>query len=149
MNLAEYLPPDRVLLLKGRTKADALAELADVLGEAGLGVGREELREAIWKREGIMSTGIGQGLAVPHVRMPGVKTAAVAVGISPEGIADYESLDNQPVHLIVMIVAPEDEHETYLRLLAEIMQAVKDPELRRRIIQAPDTQTAHSLLVER
>jgi len=147
VNLSDYLTEDRVLMLRGRSKAEAIAELAGVLGREDLGFSAEQLAEAIVTREALMSTGIGQGLAVPHVRLPGANAAAVAVGVSAEGIADYDSLDNQPVHLVVMIVAPAGEHETYLRLLAEIARIVKDPALRRRIIHETDAPALYCLLV--
>jgi len=78
MKLSECLTPQRVLLLEGANKAEALHELVAALAESGVGVGQEELEQAILKREQLLSTGIGQGIAVPHVRMPSVYPTTAA-----------------------------------------------------------------------
>ncbi len=148
MKLCDYLTQDRVAILAGTTKAEALAELAAVLEATGVGLGKDKLTEAIAQREALMSTGIGNGLAVPHARLADLAAAAVAVGISPEGIADYESLDGQPVRIIVLIIAPEGEHQTYIRLLALVTTALKDADRRAAIQQARGAEPAYALLME-
>jgi PTS system nitrogen regulatory IIA component len=147
VNLSEYLTKDRVILIQGQNKAEALLELIDILGRSEAGASPETLRTAVWKREKLMSTGMGQGLAVPHVRLAEVKKTCLAVGVSPEGITDYDSLDNQPVHLIVMIVVPQGDHEVHLRLLAEISRKLKDDNVREKIFHESDTNVIRSLLI--
>ena len=93
-----------------------------------------------------MSTGIGHGLAIPHVRMKDVKAAAMGVGISRSGITDYQSLDGKPVHIIVLIVAPEGQHETYIRLLAQAADVFRHEDLRRATIEAEDTAESYRIL---
>ena len=148
MQISDYLTPQRIAILAGTTKVEAIDELVDLLANSDLGVTREELRRAVWKREEMMSTGIGNGLAVPHVRLVGIKAAAMAVGISPAGIADYESLDKQPVRIIVLIAAPEGEHETYIRLLALTADVLKLPLSRQKIIAAKSTDEIYAVLTE-
>ncbi len=145
--LAEFLTLDCVTRLTGVNKADVLDELVTLLAAAEAKIDRDELAREIDRREAMMSTGIGHKLAIPHVRMGGLKKAIVAVGVSSEGISDYESLDGLPVHIIVMIVAPTGEHEMYIRLLAKVSDVLKDTELREAVIAAEETETIHRILL--
>ena len=70
---------------------------------------QKQLQDAITEREEMMSTGIGHGLAIPHVRLPGLKVPSMAVAICPSGINDYESLDGKPVYILVLIAAPQGQ----------------------------------------
>ena len=146
--LAEFLTSDRVVLLSATTKAEALDELMDVIVACNGGVEKESLAREIAKREEMMSTGIGNKLAIPHVRMEGINRATMAVGVSRDGLADYESLDKQPVHIIVMIAAAKGEHETYIRLLAQVAEALKEADLREEIIRATDPAEIHRIFIE-
>ena len=148
MKISDYLAPERVVFLKSTTKADALEELIQVAKDFSENITLEELRKAVWEREEMMSTGIGQGIGIPHVRLPGLEKITMAVGISREGIADYESLDNKPVHVIVLIAVPQGQHELYIRLLAEIVGILKREDLRRAIIEAKDASEAYRLLTQ-
>jgi mannitol/fructose-specific phosphotransferase system IIA component (Ntr-type) len=148
MELSEYLTPQRVAILNGSTKADALEELVGVLVDSNVGVGREELRRTIWQREKMMSTGIGHGLAIPHVRMPGLTTTAMAVGVSRNGISDYPGLDEQPVYIIVLIAAPQGQHEIYIRLLAKVTDVLRHSDLRQAVIMAEDAGEIYRILTE-
>lgn len=146
--LAEYLTRERVAILTAANKADALGELIDVLVATDGGVTAEELSKEVWKREDLMSTGIGNGLAIPHVRMAGVRAPAMAVGISRAGIDDYESLDKKPVHIIVLIAAPVGAHETYIRLLARVADVLKEDALRSAVISTSEPAEIHRILTE-
>jgi len=148
MKISDYLAPERVIFLKSTTKADALEELIQAAKNFSESITLEELRKAVWEREEMMSTGIGQGIGIPHVRLPGLEKITMAVGISREGIADYESLDNKPVHVIVLIAVPQGQHELYIRLLAEIVGILKREDLRRAIIEAKDASEAYRLLTQ-
>ena len=123
--LARTLTPERVVVLEDKTKDAALRRLIGILAESPGVQDEETLATAVFKREALMSTGIGLGLAVPHVRLPSVKTLTMAVGIAPEGIDDYAALDDKPVHLIFLIAAPEGQHTEYLQLLAAISSRAK------------------------
>jgi len=146
MKISDYLAPERVIFLKSATKADALEELIQAVKGFSEDITLEELRKAVWEREEMMSTGIGQGIGIPHVRLPGLEKITMAVGISRAGIADYESLDNKPVHIIVLIAVPQGQHELYIRLLAEIIGILKREDIRKAIIEAKDTSEAYKIL---
>jgi len=148
MELSSYLTSERVVLLKGRTKSEALGELAEIAAAADSKIDKASLLVAIQRREEMMSTGIGQGLGVPHVRLKQAGEPIVAVGISKDGIADYTSLDNQPVHIVLLIIAPAGQHEVYIRLLAKVANVLKQDDLRKAIVEAGDPAEVHRILTE-
>lgn len=123
--LQKALSPERVAYLPADTKEAALRALVELLATSPAIADKDELREAVFEREKLMSTGIGLGLAVPHVRLGSVTELVMAVGISERGIADYESLDDRPVRLVFLIAAPAGQHAAYLRLLSAISSRAK------------------------
>jgi len=146
MKLVDYLTVDRVVKLEGATKTQALGQLIDVLSSREVKVSRGELEKAVWHRESLMSTGIGNGLAIPHVRMAGLVTSSMTVGVSRGGIADYESLDPAAIKIIVLIAAPQGQHEIYLKLLAKVTQVLKHQQRREAIIAAESEQQIYEIL---
>lgn len=124
MTLSEFLDPDCFLKLKGSNKTEILEEIIDFVSKKS-GFNRKKLANAVWKREKVMSTGICQGLAIPHVRLPKLFNFEVVIGICSKKIKDYESLDNHPIRIVVFIAAPQGEHEKYLSLLSKVAEKLK------------------------
>jgi len=147
MSLANYLTADRVVILSGRTKQEVLDELIALSCKCFPRLGRDVLAKAIAHRESLMSTGIGQGLAVPHARLDGVTEPMVVVGITKGGVEDYASLDDGPIHVLLLIVAGKGQHEPYLRLLASALDVLKDAAVREAIINCPSAQEAYRTLI--
>ena len=145
-DLCSVLTPERIGILDCNDKENALRCVSDLLATAPDVTNAEELTEGIFYREQLMSTGIGLGIAVPHVRLESVQNPAMAVGISREGIHDYESLDNAPVHLIFMIAAGKDQHKQYLRLLSAVSARLKDDGIRQALMNADDGKHFHDIL---
>ena len=145
MELKDYIAEQQIVFCSTSSKNEVLSELSGVLSEA-TGFDNDKMLAAILRREKLMSTGIGQGLAIPHVRLRGLKRAAMAVGLCRQGISDYESLDNEPICIVVLIAAPEGQHETYIRLLAEVVDVLKRSELRREIIAAEEPAKIYQIL---
>jgi mannitol/fructose-specific phosphotransferase system IIA component (Ntr-type) len=135
VRIVDYLSPERVVYLKGKTKQEALLELVDAIGKAPEVSDKEQLRKAIFAREEIMSTGIGLEIAVPHAKLPSISNFVLAVGISKDGI-EYDSLDGKPVKIVVMIAGPAGDQELYLRILASVTLLLKNARTRDRIISA-------------
>lgn len=123
--LRKALSSDRVLVLSDSRKEAALRSMIAVLARSAAIQNPEELADAVFSREELMSTGVGLGLAVPHVRLASVSELVMAVGISPDGLDDYGSLDDKPVHLVFLIAAPQSAHAEYLRLLSAISSRAK------------------------
>ncbi len=144
--LADVLPPGRVVLLSATRKRDALARLSEVLATAPEVADGAELLREIYRREELMSTGIGFGVAVPHVRLSSVKDLVMAMGVSREPITDYESLDDEPVRILCMIAARHDQHGRHIRTLAAISRLLRHPAFREEILSAKDAATVHGLM---
>ena len=145
VNLRKMLSEDRVVDLQSRDKAGALNELIDVMGTASQVVDKEAFRQAIFEREKLLSTGIGLGLAVPHAKMNGVKDIVMAVGRSKTGI-NFDAIYGKPVHLVVMIGAAEQQRDTYIKLLAELIALLKDEKNRERLTEAEGPKEIIALL---
>lgn len=133
-------------MLKASSKERVLAEVANLLVDYEPGLDFATLIEAVQQREQMMSTGIGQGMAIPHVRLNGVRRAAMAVGVSRDGVSDYESLDNAAIHVVIMIIAPAGHHDTYIRLLAEVAEVLKQDPLRETVIAAKTPKDVYEVL---
>ncbi len=149
MKLESYIKEDQIVLSPGvkPTKDEALTQLVGVLSRA-VGFDREAMYQAVLHREKLMSTGIGNNLAVPHVRLDKLPAPAVAVGIFPEGIDGYDSMDKQPVRIVLLIAAPKGQHEMYIRLLAAAVEVLKEPEARLAVLSARTPAEAATLLKE-
>lgn len=130
------LSNDRLVFLKTNTKKEVIQELVEVLTNSPYIEDREELLSSLLEREEIMSTGIGFGIAVPHVKIKTVSDIAIAIGLHKEGIEWGTLLDSETVKIVVMIVAPEFKTKEYLRLLAKVVKILKKKEVREQIINS-------------
>lgn len=147
--LRDILSKDRVIILHGRTKREALEEVIDRLASSPHVTRKDELAREIFQREELMSTGIGFQVAVPHVRLQSVTDLVMAVGISPHAIEDYESLDELPIRIICMVAARIDQHAHYLRTLAAVSGALKHPAIRQALLEARTAEEAYGVLTPR
>lgn len=134
MTIDKLVNIDKCLLLKSRTKTEAILEIIEKIENNSECSQVENLKKEIFYREQIMSTGIGQGIGVPHVRFSGAKNPIVYIAISKNGIADYESLDNQLVKIVILIVVGEDQHKEYLRILSLIVKKIKDKDIQEKLL---------------
>lgn len=145
-DLSSVLTPERVGILDCSDKESTLRQIIELLATAPEVKDAEELARGIFYREKLMSTGIGMGIAVPHVRLESVEKPTMAAGISNKGIENYESLDNAPVHLIFMIAAGKNQHKQYLLLLSAVSKRLKDSNIRSLLMNAPDGKTFCDIL---
>ena len=139
MDIKDFIRKDRCVILTNTRKNEALLEMLEILEQQKATKEMEELRKEIFYREQLMSTGIGMSIAVPHVRFSGVDSPIVVVGVSPEGISDYVSLDSQPIQIVIMIIVAKDHHREYIRLLSIIMSHLKDEKVREALMKAKDS----------
>jgi PTS system nitrogen regulatory IIA component len=144
--LARILSPDRIIFLNFSAKRDALAVLCDNLSLSPQIKNRRELFEEILKRDELMSTAIGRGIAIPHARLSSVTDLVVSVGISGTDIADFQALDDEPVRLLIMIAAAYSQHAYYLQTLSFFSSRLKDPRLRRAVLEAREAPEVYRLL---
>ncbi|TVR12041.1 MAG: PTS sugar transporter subunit IIA [Planctomycetota bacterium] len=138
VDISDYLSPARVLMLEdGLDKPAVLQRLAECISRDASVTQPKAFIRAIFEREEVSSTGVGGGIAVPHAKLSFNLDFVISVGVSQAGIA-YAAKDGAPVHIVVMIAAPESERTTYLRVLATIAAQLKRPEVLSAIRHAND-----------
>ena len=128
-------PADVIIDLKASSRDEALAELADRLAERQPSVSSDELLRLLLDRESLGSTGIGEGLAIPHCKSPAITSPVLLFARSSAGI-DFRAVDGRPVHLIFLLVAPEGAAGLHLKLLARLSRLLKEPMVRTRLMTA-------------
>ena len=146
IQVKNILSPDRIIFLNHSTKHDALLELAANLSTAPQVKYSDELAVEILKREDLMSTAIGRGIAIPHVRLSSVTDLVMSVGISKVDIIDFQTIDDTPVRLLLMIAAAYNQHAYYLQTLSFFSAKIKNKELRESLINAATPMDAYNLL---
>ncbi|CCB88317.1 PTS sugar transporter subunit IIA [Simkania negevensis] len=137
VTLSELLEDGVICFLDSAHRDEALKSLVDALVKAGKILEAEAFFDAILKREKIVSTGIGMGVAIPHAKLEGFDHFFVAVGVqkSKDGI-DWDALDGAPVKLIFMIGGPTNQQTAYLQILSRLTSAIKDEGRRRNLLMA-------------
>lgn len=148
MNYVEYFDSDDIILPAAGEKREVIDQLAQLAARRTGAVDPEELAQRLWYREQLMSTGIGLGLGVPHVRHESISRPYVAMAISPEGIRNYDSMDGRMVQVAVLILVGAGEHKTHVKLLSEITRGFKNPELLPKLCAADDNAQAFDILKE-
>jgi PTS system nitrogen regulatory IIA component len=140
------ISPNRVVFLNFPSKREALLSLAENLAGAPQVKNQQELAQELLKREDLMSTAIGRGIAIPHVRLASVTDLVVSVGISQIDINDFQTLDDEPVRLIFMIAAAYNQHAYYLQTLSFFSARLKNRELREALLAAKTQEEVYGLL---
>jgi PTS system nitrogen regulatory IIA component len=136
MKIMDILVRDAVVLdLAADSKRDALAEMAERLAGAEPTLERERLLGVLLEREKLQSTGIGEGVAIPHGKMAGLPRLVASFARSREGI-DFESIDGQPTRLFFLLVVPEHSGGQHLKALARISRFFRDATFRKRLMEA-------------
>ncbi len=140
--LAGFVDVERVAFLAGSpAQRDVLLQLAELTGSDWLPSQRAQFLKALFDREAVTTTAIGGGIAVPHARLTHLDRCRVTLGLAPAGI-HWLARDGQPVRLIVLIAAREQERTEHLRLLAEVASRLGDLERRERVISAGSAEEA-------
>ena len=138
-DFTEYVTKDSVMTLTGTTKLEVMDQLIQRAADLTK-LNRDLIFRLVWKREQMMTTGIGGMLALPHIRTNDILHPYVIVGVTESPIADYQSQDDQPVRVIVFTVAPDEDSDAYLRLLGSISRKLRNSELVESLIMAmPNT----------
>lgn len=126
MNIMDFLNPKAISVeLKAKNKKEVITELTELLVKTGEIKDKSGIVKILLERESLGSTGIGQGIAIPHGKSAKVKNLVAAFGISKEGV-EFESLDGEPVHIFFLLVAPVDSAGPHLKALARISRLLKD-----------------------
>jgi len=148
MKILDYLPTEVIEAdLKAKTKLEVLKELVLSLVRNGLVKDTDQALEVLLEREKLGSTGVGDGVAIPHAKFNGVKNLVAVFGRSRAGI-DFESLDNKPAHLFFLFLAPENSAALHLKVLARISRLLKKPDFRESLMRARDREEIYKAIIE-
>ncbi len=135
MKLSEFLEEKNIVpCLEARDKNGILEELAEVAASSDFSIDKHELVKVLAERERLGTTGIGDGVAIPHGKLSGLTQPMVCFAKSNEDL-DFESMDGKPTHLFFMLVAPENSSGVHLQVLARIARILKNSSLRRRLME--------------
>jgi Kef-type K+ transport system membrane component KefB len=148
VNILEFVPRRAVVPeIRGAERYDAIRELCDVAAEQARGPDAEALFQAVHTREQLMGTGVGHEIAIPHARMPALQRPVLTIGRSTAGIP-WDAPDGLPVHLVFLLLTPEEEHGIQLQILAALAQAMLDPDARQHLMEADTVPALRAALEE-
>ena len=148
MKITDFLTLEMIApSLKGQSKAEVLQELAGCLTRQHPEIPSDEMTAVLAERERLGSTAIGDGIAIPHGKLPSVTRILGTFGRHVQGV-DFESLDGNPTHLFFMLVAPEDSTSLHLKALARVSRLLRDGNFRERLLNAPDANELFRLIRE-
>jgi nitrogen PTS system EIIA component len=134
--------------LKAKTKRAVLAELSEIFTRDHDGIQNEAMVDVLLDREKLGSTGIGDGIAIPHGKLKGLDSLVISFGRSREGI-DFESIDGKPVHIFFLLMAPESSTGQHLKALAKISRMLKDPEFRSDLMSARSAEEIYRKIADK
>ncbi len=148
MKIMDFLNPAAMSVdLQATDKKGVIKELVDLLVKSGEIKPKEEAKvvKVLLEREALGSTGIGQGIGIPHSKFAGVRKLVGAFGLSRKGV-DFESLDGEPVYIFFLLVAPEDSAGPHLKALARISRLLKDKYFRETLKSAKDEKALSKII---
>jgi nitrogen PTS system EIIA component len=149
MKLSEILKPESIIAsLHAHDKKGALEELSGVITDQEPSLNKGYLLQVLLEREKLGSTGIGEGIALPHGKVNKLDRLLVSFGRSLEGLS-FDSIDDQPAYLFFLLVAPENSAGAHLQALAKISRVLKDSNFRQRLMDAKSKDEIYRIIVEK
>jgi len=146
MNITDLIKKEFIIEeLKSKTKKEVLLELSEVFLRGDVTVDCDAMVEVLLDREKLGSTGIGDGIAIPHGKLPGLENLVVSFGKTIEGI-DFDSLDGKPVHIFFLLMAPENSAGQHLKALAKISRMLKEKVFRKELMEAKTSDEIYNLI---
>jgi PTS system nitrogen regulatory IIA component len=147
MKIVDVLQKEAIQIdLKATDKKGVIEELVVPIARI-TGVKQTEMVRVLMDREGLGSTGIGDGIGIPHGKLKGLTSLVVGFGISRKGI-DFESLDNRPTHIFFLLITPENATGLHLKLLARISRILKSDSFKEQLLSAPEPEDIYSIISE-
>ena len=136
MNLLDILSPESIIVdLKGESKEEIITELVNSLPVGDAITDRDQVLQAVIDREKIMSTGIGDGIAIPHGKSAAVTELVAAMGTQRRGM-DFDALDGEPAYVFFLLVSPANVSGPHIKALARISRLLKNDEFKKKLIEA-------------
>lgn len=133
IKISKYMDPHLVVFLDADSRDEAIKTMVQKIYNAGKLQDQSFFYEAIIEREKIVSTGIGMGAAIPHAKLTAYDDFFIAIGILRKGL-DWNALDGAPVRVIFLIGGPDDKQTEYLQILSSLTQAIKDEQIRKKML---------------
>src|SRR5579862_1736617 len=147
MRLAEILKPENIKVpLESKTKNDAISELVNLLAKNGAVTDAKKVLDAVLERESTRTTGIGNGLAIPHGKCTGTKDLVMAIG-KPAAPIDFQSIDGRPVTVIWMLTSPPDKTGPHIHALARISRLMTIDKFQNALRLAKTSQEVYDAIV--
>jgi len=148
MRISEFLDIKSVEANLGASnKPGVIRELVGLVLRVEPDLNPNALVDTINRREKLQSTGIGNGIAIPHGRTDSIPRIIACVGRSVAGV-DFQSLDSLPTHLFFTLFVPESEHGSHLKALARLSRLLKDADIRQRLMNASDGESIYNIIVQ-
>jgi PTS system nitrogen regulatory IIA component len=149
MKLSEILDQNHIIAdLKAKDKKGVLAELVDVIVTSDPSLDKDSLVKILLERERLGSTGIGDGVAIPHGKFRGLKKPIISFGRSLKGL-DFEAMDGEAVFLFFLLVAPEDSASLHLKALAKIAKIIKNRSFRNVLMQVSTREEIYQTIIQK
>lgn len=147
MKIVDALKMEAILVdLKATDKKGVLEELVTPVASVA-GVDQEDMVRVLMDRERLGSTGIGDGIGIPHGKLKGLASLVMGFGISRKGI-DFESMDNRPTHIFFLLITPENSTGLHLKLLARISRILKSETFKEQLLSAADAEETYAIIQE-
>jgi nitrogen PTS system EIIA component len=147
MNMKDVLKESCVITdLKGVTKREILLELVKSFKKASFVDNVDEAVDVVLEREKLGSTGIGEGIAIPHGKMKSIDGLICAFGRSRQGV-DFDAVDDKPVHIFFLLLAPEESVGLHIQMLSRISRILRDTEFRKHLIEAQENSDLYSDII--
>jgi PTS system nitrogen regulatory IIA component len=148
MRLSEILAIDNIIPeLKAKDKKSVLGELAEVIARYDANIDKDMLLKVLIEREHLGSTGIGDGVAIPHGKLSSVKQPVVSFGRSKKGL-DFDSMDGQPAFLFFLLLAPENSSGVHLQVLTKIARILKSSTFRKALMQVDSREEIYQTIIQ-
>ncbi|MEA3223016.1 MAG: PTS sugar transporter subunit IIA [Thermodesulfobacteriota bacterium] len=147
MKIVDILKPKSIVFdIKKETKKDILTALAGPIAKA-YNLDLDEVVTILLNREKLGSTGIGEGVAIPHGKIRGLKSITASIGKSAEGL-DFDALDGKPCHIFFLLMAPADFTSGHLKALARVSMMLKNSDFRNKLMKASSSKEIYSIIEE-
>ncbi len=148
MKLPEIIEENNIIPeLQAKDKKGVLEELAEVISKHEPSIDKRALVKVLVERERLGSTGIGDGVAIPHGKMNSVSRPIISFGRSKQGL-DFDSMDGQPAHLFFLLIAPEDSSSVHLQVLAKIAKILKNRDFRKKLMEPGTKKELYQTIVQ-
>ncbi|TDT69848.1 PTS system IIA component (Fru family) [Hypnocyclicus thermotrophus] len=137
VEIKKLLSKENVVFLNTQDMESTIEVLSEKAEEIGCISSKDEFKEAILEREGLVSTGIGFGIAMPHAKLENISEFFMIIGINKKGI-DWDAIDRKPVVAVFLIGGPSNQQKKYLQIIAKLMLLIKNSERREKLLNAKE-----------